>query len=200
VNLSVLFVSEGVNYAQQIAANEVESISRSYTAGVRYIPKEPPKPAPDKTMKLFHQSVEFGVDERVPKPDKLAMLKLWWKSGVYGTQPIPDEGVRQAVRSGQTEVSVVGHASRTGSRAYNLVLAKDRADHVADFLKTDPDMMTNTAHLNVSSSGFDDASTKGEAQSERYVAVFFETLTEASPAPAVAANEESAETAAPANA
>jgi len=198
-NINVLFVSAGANYTYQIAANTVESLSRSYTAGVHYTPKEPPKPAPDKTMKLFHETVEFGVDERVPKPDQLALLKGWWQ-GLFGTRPIPDEGARQAVRAGQTEVSVVGHASRTGSRQYNLVLAKDRADHVADFLKTDPDLMTSAAHLNVSSSGFDDATTKGEAQSERYVAVFFEALTEVSPAPAVAGNEEGAETAEPANA
>jgi OmpA family len=158
-----LFVSEGVNYAQQIAANEVESISRSYTAGVHYVPKEPPKPAPNKTMKLFHETTEFGVNERVPKPDQLALLKGWW-IGSFGTRPLPDEGVRQAVRLGQSEVSVVGHASRTGSREYNLVLAKDRADHVADFLRTDPDMMRSAAHLNVSSSGSDDATTKEEAQ------------------------------------
>jgi len=171
-NVTVLFLSEGVTVAQQVAVNDAVSLSRAFTAGVHYNVQ---KPTPNKVMKLFHQTVKFGVDKAEPEAGELPLLQEWLNGGPYGTVPIPGPDAKQAVTSGQTEVSVVGHASKTGSREYNLVLAKNRADNVAAFLKR-PDMMGGNAHLNTSSSGFDDAAAKGEAQSERYVAVFFEAL------------------------
>ncbi|HEV2381685.1 MAG TPA: DUF4157 domain-containing protein [Terriglobia bacterium] len=173
-NVTVLVLSEGANVAEQVALNETELISRAYTAELKYQPKQPPKPAPTKTLKRFAMTAEFGVDQRDPLPGDLGLLQLWW-DGQAGLQPLPNDEARQAVRSGQTEVSVVGHASRTGSRAYNLVLAKDRADHIAKFLAGD-DMMGSKAQMDVSSAGFDAAAAAGEARSERYVAVYFEAL------------------------
>jgi outer membrane protein OmpA-like peptidoglycan-associated protein len=79
------------------------------------------------------------------------------------------------VRSGQTEVFVIGHASRTGSRDYNLVLAKDRADGVASVL-TGEDVMGKAAKISSSSAGFDAASATGEAAGERFVEVVFEAM------------------------
>lgn len=68
---------------------------------------------------------------------------------------------------------MVGHASKTGLREYNLVLSKDRADNIAKIVAGD-DVMGAGAKINVAGVGLDDAKATGEAQAERFVAVVFE--------------------------
>jgi outer membrane protein OmpA-like peptidoglycan-associated protein len=107
-------------------------------------------------------------------------MEMWW-DGQAGLTPLPNDEARAAVQSGQAEVFVVGHASRTGSRAYNLVLAKDRADHVANFLRQDK-IMGKGASISTSSAGFDSATGTGESETDRFVEVVFQAQVTDTPA------------------
>jgi OmpA family protein len=170
--VQILFFSLSESIAVQSAVNEVDSISRAYTANLRYKPAKPIPPPVTKQVKRFAMTAEFGVNQREPRQGELGLLEMWW-NGQAGLTPLPNDEARAAVRSGQTEVAVIGHASHTGSRAYNLVLAKDRADNVANFLRADR-LMGSAAHVSSSSAGFDAATAPGEEQTERFVEVVFE--------------------------
>ena len=171
-SVSILFFSLSESLAVQSAVNEVDSISRAYTANLRYKAPKPVPPPVTKQMKRFAMTAEFDVNQRDPRQGDLALMEMWW-NGQAGLTPLPNEEARAAVRSGQTEVFVIGHASRTGSREYNLVLAKDRADHIVNFLRGEK-LMGNAAIISSSSAGFDAATATGEAQTERFVEVVFE--------------------------
>lgn len=170
--VQILFFSLSESIAVQSAVNEVDSISRAYTANLRYKPAKPIPPPVTKRVKRFAMTAEFGVNQREPRQGELGLLEMWW-NGQAGLTPLPNDEARAAVRSGQTEVFVMGHASHTGSRAYNLVLAKDRADNVASFLREDR-LMGSAAQISSSSAGFDAAKAAGEEQTERFVEVVFE--------------------------
>jgi len=188
-SISILFFSLTESIAVQTAVNEVDSISRAYTANLHYKSSKPPA---TKQLKRFAMTAEYDVNQRDPKQGELGLMEMWW-NGQAGLTPLPNDQARAAVAQGQTEVFVIGHASRTGSREYNLVLAKDRADRIANFLRADR-LMGKTAHITSSSAGFDDATAKGEAQTERFVAVVFEAQVD-DIAPAVSPNDKADDTA-----
>ncbi len=175
----------GVSGQKQSQTTDTQAFGESFTVSLNVTkpapgPKPDPQPDPNKkdtspkVLKRFAMVTDFGVNKRVPSSDEIALLKLWW-NGVAGLTPLPNKEARDAVRTGQTEVFVVGHASRTGSREYNLVLSKDRADSVVQVLQAD-DVMGGGAQIDTSGSGLDQAKAPGEAQSERNATTIFEAL------------------------
>lgn len=184
----------GIGGQSQTQTTETEAFGGSFTVDLPVskapAPQPQPQPGPNKpdgkqkVLKRFAMTTEFGVNQRVPPPNDVALLKMWW-NGQAGLTPLPTQQARDAVRSGQTDVFVIGHASKTGSREYNLVLSKDRADNITKIVAAD-DVMGAGAKINTSGAGLDDAKAAGEAQTERFVVVVFEALVDEDDSPKAA--------------
>ena len=136
-NVTVLILSEGVTVADQVQVNEVESVSRSYTAELRYKPKPPPpSPKPYDCKESFGPFV-IASDRFMQEDDARQKIHDWY----FGLQ----QPVRQDLEQGKGILRLTGRASPTGSQTFNLELAEKRAKRVKGIIA---DFAGSDAHLN----------------------------------------------------
>ena len=138
-NVTVLFLSEGLQTANQAAVNETERISKSYTAGLKFQPKAvPPAPTP-KAYDCAHGFGPFvvGSDRFMKEDDALQGIHDWY----FGL----DSHVRDDLEQGKGALKVTGRASTTGSKTFDLQLGEKRARRVRDIIA---DFAGSNAHLN----------------------------------------------------
>lgn len=112
----------------------MESISRAYTANLRF---DKPKPAPPYDCKQSFGPFVVGSDRFMQEDGALQKIHDWY----FGLDP----NVRADLETGKGSLRLTGRASTTGTKSLDLSLAEKRAARVRDIIA---DFAGSNAHLN----------------------------------------------------